>query len=230
MAAPNEGYGQYPPQQYGEQQSPYPPASGPDMAAVGSPPPDQTAQPPDAGKKKKRGYATQAYEFGAGGNAAAGPPPPGTLGGAAPVPGYPGQPDFQQPGYGGAPAPAYGAAPATPGYGAPLGSPAQPGAGGYQAPDAYYPGGATQPGTPGMAGLTAGMQNMNVGGQQPMPAAGAPGAQQARLTLNQLYPTDLIAQPFNVSELDLPPPPCILPPNVGPPASATALSLPKAAC
>lgn len=36
--------------------------------------------------------------------------------------------------------------------------------------------------------------------------------------LNQLYPTDLLNQPFNVSELDLPPPPIILPPNVGSPS------------
>jgi protein transport protein SEC24 len=32
--------------------------------------------------------------------------------------------------------------------------------------------------------------------------------------LNPLYPADLISQPFNVSELDLPPPPIILPANV----------------
>jgi len=32
--------------------------------------------------------------------------------------------------------------------------------------------------------------------------------------LNQLYPTDLMSQPFNVSELDLPPPPIVLPQNV----------------
>jgi protein transport protein SEC24 len=32
--------------------------------------------------------------------------------------------------------------------------------------------------------------------------------------LNQLYPTDLLNQPFAVKELDFPPPPAILPPNV----------------
>lgn len=32
--------------------------------------------------------------------------------------------------------------------------------------------------------------------------------------LNQLYPTDLLTQPFNVAELDYPPPPVILPPGV----------------
>lgn len=60
-----------------------------------------------------------------------------------------------------------------------------------------------------MAGITAGMAGMNVGAQ-PAQQAGQP----SRLALNQLYPTDLLNQPFNVSELDLPPPPCILPPNV----------------
>ena len=186
------------------------------MAAAGSPPPMQSQQPGDAGKKKKRGYATQAYEFGAGGNAAAGAPVaggmmPGQPGhGASPM-GYPAQQDFQA-GYGGAPAPAYGASPTAVGYGVPpVGTPAQPGVGGYQAPDAYYQGAAV-PGTPqGMGGITAGMQNMNMGGQS---APAQPAQQQARVALNQLYPTDLLNQPFNVSELDLPPPPCILPPNV----------------
>lgn len=49
------------------------------------------------------------------------------------------------------------------------------------------------------------------GQQQPMPHQ-AP--HQQGLPLNQLYPTDLMGQPFNVSELDLPPPPIVLPPNV----------------
>lgn len=43
--------------------------------------------------------------------------------------------------------------------------------------------------------------------QQPVPAARA-------VSLNQLYPTDLLNQPFNVAELDFPPPPIVLPPNV----------------
>lgn len=37
---------------------------------------------------------------------------------------------------------------------------------------------------------------------------------QRPVQLNQLYPTDLISQPFNVAELDYPPPPIILPPGV----------------
>ncbi|KAH8645657.1 COPII component protein [Xylariales sp. PMI_506] len=214
MSAPNQGfgYGQDPQQQqYGEQ------ASYPDPnAAAASPPPTQSAhQPAEAGKKKKRGYATQAFEFGAGGNAAAGGqapggiPPAGPVGaGANPMAGYPGQQDFQG-GYAGAAAPGYGSTP-SPAYGAAGAAPGQPGVGGYQAPDTYYQGGgAPTPGTPGIAGVTAGMAGMNMGGQ-PAPQAAAP---QARVALNQLYPTDLLNQPFNVSELDLPPPPCILPPN-----------------
>lgn len=37
---------------------------------------------------------------------------------------------------------------------------------------------------------------------------------QRHVQLNQLYPTDLISQPFNVAELEYPPPPIILPPGV----------------
>lgn len=215
MAAPNDGYGQYPPQQY-DQEAPY---TDPQAAAgyEGQPsPPPQGAAHHDAGKKKKRGYATQAFEFGSGANAGATAPPPGGMPPAfgapgqapQPSPGYPAYPgqDFQQPGYG-SPAPA---APSP--YGAPQpGMPAQPGVVGYQAPDAYYPSGPG-PLSPGVAGITQGMAGMNVG---PSPQPGAQQApHQARVALNQLYPTDLLNQPFNVSELDLPPPPCILPPNV----------------
>ncbi|KAF7517640.1 hypothetical protein G7054_g13746 [Neopestalotiopsis clavispora] len=221
----DQGYGQFPPQQYG-QQPPYP-----DPAAAGTPPPAQGTQPPAAegagAKKKKRGYATQAFEFGAGGNAAVGgqtaggmPPPPG-VGGAVPAAaGYPGQQEFQA-GYAGSPAPAYGGAPTTPGYGAP--GAAAPGVGGYQAPDAYYQGAGAPGAAPGVAGITAGMAGMNVGQQ---PAVGQ-AAQQSRLALNQLYPTDLLNQPFNVSELDLPPPPLVLPPNSSVTQSPTANCPPK---
>lgn len=54
------------------------------------------------------------------------------------------------------------------------------------------------------------MANLGVG-QHPTQH---PGPNQARPQLNQLYPSDLLNQPLNVSELDLPPPPIILPPNV----------------
>lgn len=45
---------------------------------------------------------------------------------------------------------------------------------------------------------------------QPQPAVQPP----RHVQLNQLYPTDLISQPFNVAELDYPPPPVILPEGV----------------
>lgn len=212
MAAPppNDGYGQYPQQAYG-QDAAYqnPVAPGYEGQATPTPPPQAIPGQPglDHGKKKKRGYATEAFGFGSGANSAATPGPPGP--GAVPQPGiaqaaayggYPGQ-EVQ----GGYASPAPAAAP----YGAP--GVAQPAVGGYQAPDPYYqPGLAQQP--QGVAGITAGMGGLNVGGVPPV-AQQAP-QQQARVALNQLYPTDLTQQPFNVSELDLPPPPCILPPNV----------------
>ncbi|OTB02384.1 hypothetical protein M426DRAFT_62304 [Hypoxylon sp. CI-4A] len=210
MAAPNDGYGQYPPQQYG-QEAPYTdqPAAGYENQTT-SPPPQATAH-----HKKKRGYATQAFEFGSGANAGATGPTPGGIptpgygapGAAAqPSPGYgaayPGQ-EFQQPGYG-SPVPTPYGAPQQPGI------PAQPGVG-YQSPDPYQQPAAAGYPAPGVAGITQGMAGMNMGAS-PQPGVQQPG-QQARPVLNQLYPTDLLNQPFNVSELDLPPPPCILPPN-----------------
>lgn len=213
MAAPQEGYpGQgYPaPDPYEQQQSPAQPGFG-----TTSPPPQPGQAEHDGGKKKKRGYAAQAYDFGAGANSALGGQPQG--GGQFAAPG-------QAPAYGGGYAapdaqPAYG----QPQYGAPAGAPipgqqpapyggvGQPqyGGVGYQPPDAGYPG----PGAPagGVAGITQGMGQMGVGAQpqaQPQQVPGRPAA------LNQLYPTDLLNQPFNVAELDLPPPAIILPQNV----------------
>jgi protein transport protein SEC24 len=215
MAAPQDGYsGQgYPAADPYAQQSPVQPG----FAAAASPPPPAGQQEHDGAKKKKRGYAAQAYDFGAGANSALG----GQLqaGGAFQPPqapaygGYPQQPE-PQPGYGGAPQ-----------YGAQVGSPPVPGApaqgysgqygggvGGYQAPDAGYPG----PGAPaaaGVAGITQGIGQMGMGGgAQPAVQPQQPAARPA--ALNQLYPTDLLNQPFNVAELELPPPPIILPPNV----------------
>lgn len=214
MSAPYEAYGQQPPadQPYTDQ-----PQQGFEGDAAGAPPPGAPAA--DHGKKKKRGYATQAYEFGAGGNSAGATPA------AAQPYGVPGQPQQPQtPAYGaqypgqdpqqpaapqyGAPAPQYGAPqPAA----APVGAAPQPQYG-YQAPDAAgYPG---APGAaPGVAGINQQMAGMNIAGQpgQPQPP---PGQAARPVALNQLYPTDLLNQPFNVSELDLPPPPIILPPNV----------------
>jgi protein transport protein SEC24 len=200
MSAPHGGYGQYPPPQPGEQ------FTHPDQGYA-----DPTAAPPPAtgaqhaaehGKKKKRTYAAGAFEVGMGGNAVLGGQAPagGQFGAPAPVyGGYP-QPDVQPAGYAAQPQQPYGMAQPAP----------APAVGGYQAPEPYYPTAGAPPAAGGVAGLTSGMSAMHLG----------PGAQQqlppqARAApLNQLYPTDLLNQPFNVSELDLPPPPIILPPNV----------------
>ncbi|KAH7154839.1 hypothetical protein B0J13DRAFT_210893 [Dactylonectria estremocensis] len=165
-----------------------------------------------AHKKKKRGYAAQAFEVGSGANATVGGQPLGTpqaFGAPQTEPAYGGyaQPDPQQ-------AAGQGYQQFSQGYGAqqPPGAQA-PAYGGYQAPDQGYAApGAPQPGpgAPAVGGITQGMGGMNLGGQAQQPQA----APQARpVALNQLYPTDLLGQPFNVSELDIPPPPIILPPN-----------------
>jgi protein transport protein SEC24 len=55
-------------------------------------------------------------------------------------------------------------------------------------------------------------------GQMDMSQKHPPGGAAANsrpVALNQLYPTDLLNTPFNVAELHYPPPPVILPPNVG---------------
>ena len=215
-----EGYpGQgYPPAEQYAQQSPLQPGF-----ATTSPPPPAGHAEHEGGKKKKRGYAAQAYDFGAGANSTLGGQTQG--GGQFPpaqVPAYGGgygqQPEAQ-PAYGQAP---YGAPmPGTPMVGAPAqgyGSPAPYSGVGYQAPEPGYPG----PGAPaagGVAGITQGMGQMGMGGAAPMapgvqPGQAPPAGANRPLVLNQLYPTDLLNQPFNVAELDLPPPPIILPPNV----------------
>jgi protein transport protein SEC24 len=222
MAAPQEGY----PGQRFQTAEPYV-VQSPIQSGFGttSPPPPAGQHEHDGGKKKKRGYAAQAYDFGAGANSALGGQ---TQGGAqfppAQAPAYGGgygqQPDPQA-AYG---APQYGAPVGAQVQGAPIpgyGAPAQYGGGvGYQAPEPGYPG----PGIPaqgGVAGITQGMGQMGMGGAPQM----APGAQPGQppqaagrpAVLNQLYPTDLLNQPFNVAELELPPPPIILPPNVSTP-------------
>lgn len=63
------------------------------------------------------------------------------------------------------------------------------------------------------------MSQMNLGPQQPAPAphmAPPVAPTQPQGAVNQLYPSDLLQTPFSVHELDLPPPPINLPPNVGP--------------
>ena len=203
-APPNEDYGQgqfqgqeYGQQPYDDQQSP----AQPQQDAAGAP------------KKKKRGYAAGAFDVGAGANAAVG----GQAQGGAPQYGVPpGQP--AAPGYGGYPQqdpqqPAQGYQyPQQGGYQAPQ---QQPTYGGYQAPApaSEYPVPGTGP-APGVGGITQGMGGMNLGGQPVQPQQQAQSAAAPRPQLNQLYPTDLLNQPFNVAELDLPPPPILLPQNV----------------
>lgn len=141
-----------------------------------------------AGGKKKRAYAGEAFEIGSGANAA--------LGGQLPAGGsygaYPPQPQaagYQQPVYGADPSQMNAAAP---GYTAPV--------------------------TPGIAQMTQqfgamGVTDPHLMPPQPPQAAVAPQAPRP-VPLNHLYPTDLLTQPFNVAELDYPPPPIVLPPGV----------------
>ena len=213
MATPQQGYPpQAPPGYDPNQQEQYDPnqhePSHPNAGAPGGPP------AASAGGRKKRHYAGQAYDFGGGANSALGgqqqggayPPPPGA--------GY-GQPGPQIGNQPSQPAPAYGSGPTSP---APGGTPAygqqygqqSAAVGGYQSPDPTYPTHGAPPGPPGVGGITQGMGNLAMGGQ------GQHQAQQfqGRPPMNQLYPTDLLNQPVNVSEIGLPPPPIILPPNV----------------
>ncbi|KAK3936902.1 hypothetical protein QBC46DRAFT_394023 [Diplogelasinospora grovesii] len=222
MAAPNEGYGQYPPQQY--EQAPQQDVDQQAAQAYASAP-----HAADHGRKKKRAYAAQAFDVGAGGNAAVGGQLPGAGQFGAPqqpaVPGYGGYPgqDAQPAPYGvGSPQP----------YGVPQpGAPVVGGAvGGYQAPEPYYPsaGVPPAPGAPGpggVAGITQGFSSMQLGAGANLPQQVPPQARAG--PLNQLYPTDLLNQPFNVSELDLPPPPIVLPPNSSVTPSPDANCAPK---
>ncbi|QIW96542.1 hypothetical protein AMS68_002060 [Peltaster fructicola] len=184
---------------------------------------EQVQQPVPAAGKKKRAYAGQAYEFGAGSNAALGGQQ--TAGGQyAAAPGAPAAPagqygyptQQQQPAYG---QPAYDAgqqAAAQPAYGAPAYGGQQ---GGYQPPQPEqqpsYQQGAANMLQQGVQGVTQGFAQMGFGGgaaAQPPPQQ--PGGMPAQ-RLNPLMPVDIGAQgqPFHVSELDMPPPPIILPPN-----------------
>jgi protein transport protein SEC24 len=200
----DDPYSQGQPQQFGGQ--PEQPGTEPSLQGGSIAPASSSAQ---VGGHKKRAYASQAFEFGAGANSALGGQPKG--GGSYPVAqgygGYPQQPQvaqqygYQQPGPAvDQPSPTL-AGPAVPGYG----DPATTGVGGYQPPAAGYPPQG------GVSGVTNQFGQLGIGGQpQPAPQQGI----QKPHVLNQLYPTDLISQPFNVSELDLPPPPIVLPPNV----------------
>ena len=213
MAAPydqSQGKG-YPQDQYAQQDPSQP---GFNDGTTSPPPAGQTEH--DGGKKKKRGYAAQAYDFGAGANSALG----GQVQGGGQFPpaqtpaygGYQAVPEQQQPAFVTG-APQYGVPPSAPLQGnPPVGYnnnvPNYGGGVGYQAPDAGYQS-ASAPGPGGVAGITQGMGQMGVGGPQAASQAGARPA-----VLNQLFPTDLLNQPFNVAELELPPPPIVLPANV----------------
>lgn len=204
-APPNDGYGQQN-DQHG-QQLPYDDQAG---LAAGQ----DTAQ----AKKKKRGYAAQAFEVGTGANAGVG----GQMQGGGQQYGMP--PTQSSPSYGAYPQPEPQPVPGTtaaPGYqypqgnyGAPQASAPQPAYGGYQAPDQSYPAAGAQPPIQGVAGITQGMAGMQMGVQPQLQPAQQAGPAARPAILNQLYPTDLLSQPFNVSELELPPPPIVLPPNV----------------
>ncbi|KAK6335361.1 COPII subunit [Orbilia brochopaga] len=187
-------YGYQPPQGDPSQQPAAPPPE-----AAGSPPPT-AAHPAGHGGRKTRAYASQQYDFAQGANSTLGQP---GLGGYPPDQSYGGAPGYQ---VGGAvPAynstPGYGQAPAEaqpllqqPQYAQPMGYGQQPPTPGYPAPD--------------VAGMANQMGGMSIGGGQPgygQPVTGGPPS-------SFLQTVDLM-QPFNVAELDLPPPAIILPPN-----------------
>ena len=209
MAAPQPGYplqgqpthDQYQQEQYGGEEGHYAENVSP---IQGGPPVSSAAA------RRKRQYAGQAYDFGGGANSALGgqpqagggyPGPPGAVYGGPTQQSH--QQAYQQPGYGvdqGPQAPAM-----SPGYRQPPSA-----IGGYQQPEPGYPAPGVAPVAPGIGGITQGMNNLGMGGQAQQP----PQQLQQRTPLNQLYPTDLLNQPFSVAELDFPPPPIILPPNV----------------
>lgn len=174
----------------------YPPQEGYGQPPAQAPAPGPTATG-GAGGRKKRAYAGEAFDLGSGANAALGGQP--KAGGD--YPGYAAQPGaagYTQPGYGADPAAGYAA-------------PQAPAVGGYQPPVAAYPG----PANTGVAQITQQFGQMGVADPQQVQQPVQPQQQMPRpVPLNTLYPTDLLAQPFNVAELDYPPPPIILPPNV----------------
>jgi protein transport protein SEC24 len=196
--------GQLPPQGYpapdgyAQPQEHYASVSSPGTAPGPAPP----AAPGPAGRKK-RAYAGQAYEFGAGANSALG----GQQQGGGSYSGF-----SQQQHEAGYPQGGYQQTPAAiqqgpvPMYGHQDGG----AVGGYQPPAPVYPvGGAAPVVGGGVGGMTQQFSQMDMS-QKPAPQA----APQRGPVLNQLYPTDLLNQPFNVQELDYPPPLAILPPNV----------------
>ena len=99
--------------------------------------------------------------------------------------------------------------------------PAQPQAAGYQQPmygadpaQMQPAQGYVSPGAPPVPQMAQQFGAMSMDPQQMPPQQMQPPQAPRPVPLNQLYPTDLIAQPFNVTELDYPPPPIVLPPGV----------------
>jgi protein transport protein SEC24 len=174
-----------------------PPTTSQPLASA-PPPPAVGASSAAHGRGKRRGYAEQQYEFGQGANAALTP----SSGGGAYPSGQPYQAAQPGPGYPPeAPQPPYGQPMAAPvGYpGAPM-----PAVGGYDP-------------TGGVGGMAQQFGQMSMGGtpmQQPPQMMPQPQGMQKTQGLNQLITVDLMQQPFNAAELDLPPPEIILPPNV----------------
>lgn len=187
-----QSYGQpgYTPQGYPPTGAPTPPNAGP--------PPPGSAAGGHGGKTRRRGYAEEQYDFGAGANAAGTPSSQGGMPGVG-MGGYPGPQQEQQTQF---ISPMGGASPAMgmqqPGYGM------QPGLSGVGAGN-IQTGGYELPGAPGMAGVTQQFGQMGLGQQA--------GIQKPQ-ALNHLYSVDLMQQPFNVAELEFPPPEIVLPPNV----------------
>lgn len=210
---PNQQYQSQPPlpQQYGQtpdpyaqqQQQQYGQPQGYQLPPPGVPTPPQGSIPPPppgtisghGGRGRRRGYAEEQYEFGAGANAAGTPSSQGGAMGAG-MGGYPAHdqtPQLFSPM--GGPTPSMGA---QPGYGMPQGN-SGVGAGNISAGGYEPPGGA-----PGMGGVTQQFGQMGLGQQ---------GGIQKPAALNHLYTVDLMQQPFNVAELEFPPPEIVLPPN-----------------
>ncbi|KAF2687759.1 protein transport protein Sec24 [Lentithecium fluviatile CBS 122367] len=85
----------------------------------------------------------------------------------------------------------------------------------YGIPAQGYPGPQAVPLSPQQDPNTLGQQfgQMNLG-PQPVPVTPQTQQQAAPTQRNQLYPSDLVAQPVHASEIDQPPPPINLPPNL----------------
>ncbi|KAK6518989.1 COPII subunit [Arthrobotrys megalospora] len=181
------------------------PSQQPPQEDAGAPPPPQgSGAPAAAGGKKTRAYATQQYDFAQGANSTLGS---GAHGGYPPDQGYGGAAGYQA----AAPAPSYDPGPQ---YGQTQPQPQfQPLLQQQQQPPQYgQPAGYGQPTTPGyappdMGGITGQMGGMSLGGQLAygQPAQGGPPS-------SFLQTIDLM-QPFNVAELEHPPPAINLPPN-----------------